>query len=121
MTQAESRFKAKLKKYIHSRGGFYSPIPQDGVGAKVGDPDEIVMYKGRWIGVEAKIDTEISGDQILRGIQAVERGGIFAVVHTIEEMCEVLDYVDTLEPVTPQGKWFGDEKERYNDYIANRD
>lgn len=94
LTQAESILKNKLKQYIESRGGFWSAIPEDAPGAKPGDPDMIVCYRGRFIGCEGKIRTKQRPLQVRRQEEITSAGGIYRLIHSIEEIELVFSEID---------------------------
>lgn len=92
--QSESRIKAEIHKALERRGAYWAPIPQGSYG-KPGDPDMIVCYKGRFIGMEGKTPVgRLSPIQEHRGRQIEAAGGIFAVVRSVDDAMRVLDAVD---------------------------
>lgn len=95
MTAPESEFKKKLiREVIEPRGAFWSRIDQGGV-AKPGDPDLIVCYKGRFIGVECKTYTgSLRPLQIRRMKEIKEAGGYFTVARCNKDLEDIFDTID---------------------------
>lgn len=94
MTQAESRIKREIRAAISERGAFWSLVPE-GTFAKPGDPDMVVCYKGRYIGMEGKTSSgRLSEIQKMRRDQIEAAGGIYAVVRSVEDAMTVLDKID---------------------------
>lgn len=92
--QSESRIKADIHKALKMRGAYWAPIIQGSYG-KPGDPDMVVCYRGRFIGMEGKTHVgRLSPVQELRGRQIEASGGIFAVVRSVDDAMRVLDAVD---------------------------
>lgn len=97
MTQIESRIKKAIREALKERGAFWSLVPE-GTFAKPGDPDMIVCYKGRFIGMEGKTSSgRLSDVQKLRMEQIEAAGGIYAVVRSVEDAMAVLDKIDKEE------------------------
>ena len=95
MSTPEGRFKSDLKHLLEKRGAFWSMI-KGGANSKNGDPDMIVCYKGRYIGIEAK---DIYGSQSewqkLRQKQIEDAGGIYILAKAdIKTVEDVLDRID---------------------------
>lgn len=90
----ESEIKKKIKDYIESRGGFWTAV-KGGAHSKTGDPDLIVCYKGRFVGVEVKTCTgKVSDWQMLRKGQIESAGGIFCIARCVEDVKGALDDID---------------------------
>lgn len=88
MVTPEQRIKNDLKRFIDSRGGFWTVI-QGGPFSKPGDPDIVCFFPndGRFIGIEAKTPTGVQSP-IQRNRQAeIERkGGIYLLVRSLDEL-----------------------------------
>ena len=95
MTAPESEFKKKLiRDVIEPRGAFWSRIDQGGV-AKPGDPDLIVCYKGRFIGVECKTyNGSLRPLQIRRIKEIKDAGGICIVARCNKDLESVFEEID---------------------------
>lgn len=94
MTQEESRIKSEIRKYLESRGAFWTGIPEGSFG-KPGDPDMVVCYKGRFIAMEGKtIAGRLRDIQKARMKQIENAGGIYAVVRSVDDAKAILDEVD---------------------------
>lgn len=92
--QGESAMKSAVKDALKARGAYWVAVPE-GSFAKPGDPDLVVCYKGRFIGMEGKTPTGRLRDvQKLRRDQIAAAGGIYAVVRSVEEAMKVLDEID---------------------------
>jgi Holliday junction resolvase len=85
----EGELKKALKKYYKEHGIYHTVVPGGAYG-KNGAPDIILCYKGLFIAVEAKVDTEQSGWQELRQKQIERAGGIYAIIKSVKEMDELI-------------------------------
>lgn len=90
----EGQLTLKMKKHLISRGAYAEVIFGGGFQAS-GIPDILACYKGRFLGLEVKLEynkpskiQEVKIDLINRS------GGIARVVRSIEEVEEVLREVD---------------------------
>lgn len=90
----EGRLKSVLKEMLNERGAFWSVIPE-GAYAKTGDPDMIICYRGRFIGVEAKARSSQRHWQKLRQSQIQEAGGIYIKPRSVKEVLDILDQIDS--------------------------
>lgn len=96
-TVPETRIKADVRRRLEQRGAFWSNVPE-GTYAKPGDPDMIVCYKGRFIGMEGKTPVGRLRDiQKVRRDQIERAGGIYAIVRSVEDAEAVLDMIDREE------------------------
>ncbi len=92
--QGESAMKSAVKDALKARGAYWVAVPE-GSFAKPGDPDLVVCYKGRFIGMEGKTPLgKLRDVQKLRRDQIEAAGGIYAVVRSVEEAMGVLDEID---------------------------
>lgn len=90
----EGRLKKAIKALLDERGAFWSMIP-GGAYAKVGDPDMVVCYKGRYIAIEAKTPTGKQSDwQKLRQEQITAAGGLYILARSVEDVKEVLEKIE---------------------------
>lgn len=94
LRQEESRIKSDIHDALEARGAYWATVPQ-GTFGKPGDPDMIVCYKGRFIGMESKTPIGRLRDvQKLRRKQIEAAGGIYAVVRSVEDAMKALDDID---------------------------
>lgn len=90
---SEARIKADIRRFLTESGAFWSNV-QGGRGSKPGDPDMVVCYKGRYIGLEAKTETGVqSSIQKVRESEIKEAGGLYAVVRSVEDVKAVLETI----------------------------
>lgn len=92
----EGELKKKIRALLKQRGAFWSMIP-GGAYAKIGDPDMVVCYKGRYIAIEAKVDTVQSNWQKMRQVEIMSAGGYYLLAHSVAEVDALLDEIDGLE------------------------
>lgn len=89
----EGRVKDKVKKLLKERGIYYYMPVSNGMG-RVGAPDILACWQGRWLAIETKAPgkrnhTTPNQKRELAAIQAA--GGIALVVDDVEQVREVLD------------------------------
>ena len=90
---SEGRIKADIRRFLTESGAFWSNV-QGGPGSKPGDPDIVVCYKGRYIGLEAKTDTgRQSPIQKVRESEIRDAGGIYAIVMSVDDVKEILERI----------------------------
>lgn len=93
----ESDLKKKIKEYIESRGGFWSLV-QGGPYSKPGDPDLIMCYKSRHVGLEAKtFSGRPSAIQKRRKRELEMAGGIYIFPRSLNDVARVMDFIDEEE------------------------
>ena len=96
MTTPESKLKRSLKNILNDRGAYWCAVAE-GAYAKPGDPDIIVCYKGKFIGIEAKTyEGSQSQWQKLRERMITKAGGIYLIVRSPEDVIRMLDAIDEL-------------------------
>lgn len=94
MSTEESRIKTEIRKYLNGIGAFWSNV-QGGPGSKPGDPDIVVCYKGRYIGLEAKTLTgKQSPIQKIRMGEIRDAGGIYEIVRSVEDVKRVMEKIE---------------------------
>lgn len=82
----EGRIKQRLRIYLSSIGAFWSNV-QGGRGSKPGDPDIVVCYKGRYIGIESKTpENRLSKIQKERRTEIINAGGQYWVIRSLDEL-----------------------------------
>jgi len=87
----EGRVKAAVKKYLASQGAYYYMPVSNGMG-RVGAPDFIVCWNGRFIGVETKApgkrgNTSPNQDREIAAIRAAN--GLAVVIDDVEQLQEI--------------------------------
>lgn len=89
----ESDIKKEIKDYLASRGAYWSAVT-GGPSSKIGDPDIIACYLGKFIALEGKTYTGTQDDwQKTRQFQIEAAGGVYAIVHSVDDVKDVLDAV----------------------------
>lgn len=90
----ESELKKQIKVMLKARGAYVVPVAQ-GAYSKIGDPDMVACYKGRFLAIEGKTyEGRVSDWQVLRMRQVEGAGGIYVVVRTVDAMRQALDEID---------------------------
>lgn len=86
MSSTEGLLKTRIRKFLTSKGIFWSSI-QGGPGSKPGDPDLIICLNGRFIGVEVKTSGgRQSPIQKKREEEITQSGGEYIIVRKMEEI-----------------------------------
>lgn len=92
---SESEVKKAIKDFVTVRGGFWTSVVEGSVGAKIGDPDMVICYKGRFIAMEGKLYGGVQSDwQKLRMKQIRNAGGYYLLGRTVEEVSDLFDQID---------------------------
>ena len=90
MATPEGQLKQEIRKYLTGIGAFWSNV-QGGPGSKPGDPDIVVCYKGRYIGLEAKSPVGVQSPIQKRRMEEIRvAGGIYGLVRSVEDVKEIL-------------------------------
>lgn len=93
MATPEGRLKTEIRRLLRESGAFWSNV-QGGPGSKPGDPDIVVCYKGRYIGIEAKSeDGRQSEIQKTREQEIIDAGGIYRIVRKIDDVKKILEEI----------------------------
>ena len=80
----EGRLKKDIKALLTQCGAFWSLIP-GGAYAKIGDPDMVVCYKGRYIAIEAKAGDGVQSKwQKTRQAEIEAAGGLYILPRSVE-------------------------------------
>lgn len=92
-TTPEGRVKDKVKKLLKQRGIYYYMPVSNGMG-RVGAPDIIACWDGKFLGIETKApgkrnNTTPNQRRELQWIS--DAGGIAIVVDDVQQVAEVLD------------------------------
>ena len=86
MTTPEAKVKTEIRKYLSAQAIFWVSV-QNGPGAKPGDPDLVLCYRGRFIGVEVKSATgKLRPLQKVRQKEIEASGGEFWIVRTLDDL-----------------------------------
>ena len=94
LTTPEAVLKKAIKDLVVRRGGFWSSV-QGGAGSKIGDPDMVICYKGKYIGVEGKTYEGAQSEwQKLRMTQIRAAGGMYILARTVQDVEDILDQID---------------------------
>lgn len=90
----ESAFVVKIKRYLKDRGAYCEKIWGGGFQS-AGIPDVIGCYKGRFIGIEAKVGNNKPSEIQKAKIKLINEAGGYAIVAwTLDEVKELLDKID---------------------------
>lgn len=101
--------KQLINEVFVPRGAFWSRIDQ-GTAGKPGDPDIVICYKGRFIGIEAKTYSNgLREMQKRRKAEIEASGGRFIVARCNQDVENVLNEIDLEE----RGVIFDDKKDRF--------
>jgi hypothetical protein len=87
----EARVKAAVKKFLTARGAYFYMPMSNGLG-RVGAPDFMVCYEGRFIGIETKApgkrsNTTPNQDRELSAIH--QAGGVAVVIDDVSQLDNV--------------------------------
>ena len=82
--------KKELKAYLKSIGAYCSMIP-GGAYDRIGDPDMIVCVQGRYLAIEAKVNTTQSGYQKLRQKQIEAAGGTYIIAKSVDDVRKAIE------------------------------
>lgn len=95
---SESEIKKAIKDLVVVRGGFWTSVVEGSVGAKIGDPDMVICYKGRFIAMEGKVYGGVQSDwQKLRMKQIRDAGGYYIIGRSVDDVRELFDRIDAGE------------------------
>ena len=90
----ESAFVVKIKQYLKSRGAYCEKIWGGGFQS-AGIPDVIGCYRGRFIGIEAKVGNNKPSEIQKAKIEMIQKaGGYASVVWSLEEVEKLLNEID---------------------------
>lgn len=90
----EGQLTRKIKEHLISRGAYAEIIWGGGFQAS-GIPDILASYKGRFLGLEVKLDYNKPSKIQEVKIELINRsGGIASVVRSVDEAEEILRRVD---------------------------
>lgn len=94
MATPEGTLKRDIRRFLTESGAFWSNV-QGGPGSKPGDPDIVVCFRGRYIGLEAKSHNgRQTPIQRTRENEIRNAGGIYAIVRTVDDVKVVLEGIE---------------------------
>ena len=85
--QTESAIKRDIKRWLTSRGYYWSSLDAGTVGHRMGDPDLVACIRGKYVAIEVKTPVgRLSPRQ--REVQELIRnsGGIYCVARSVEDV-----------------------------------
>lgn len=90
----ESLIKSDIKDYLRQKGVFWSMVT-GGPYSKVGDPDMVACYRGRYLAIEAKTYSgAMSAAQKIRMHQIFRAGGVFICARTVDDVRQEIEKLD---------------------------
>ena len=91
---SEGQLTREIKEYLKSRGAYAENIWGGGFQAS-GIPDILACYKGRFLGLEVKLDYNSPSPIQKAKLTLINRaGGVGQVVRSVDEVETILDYLD---------------------------
>ena len=92
MATPEAKLKSEIKEYLKTFPNIFMHSVPGAAFGKVGAPDIVVCYKGRYIGIEAKTyEGRFSEWQKTRKAQIEAAGGIAIFARSIEDIRKVME------------------------------
>lgn len=90
----EKNIENKIKNYLKSIGAYYVKYFGNAF-SQVGVPDLLVCYKGKFIGLEVKNETNKTSPLQDVNIENIKRaGGLATVVRSVEDVKKVIDNIN---------------------------
>ena len=94
MKLTEADIKSQVKDYLAIQGIFSYPLTQ-GIGSFRGLPDRVIHYKGQVIYLECKRPKRgLSPSQLSFYLQCKRDGILYKVIHSVEELENLLRWVE---------------------------
>lgn len=92
----EGKVKKKVKEYLQSIGAWYYMPVSNGMG-RVGCPDILVCYEGRFLAFETKAPGKIKNVTAnqQREIDAIQR--VNGLAHVVDDVEQVKSVIETIE------------------------
>lgn len=88
---SESAIKKEITDFLTTRGAYWARVA-GGPFSKIGDPDLVVCYKGRFIALEGKVPGGVQSEwQKTREHQIATAMGIYAIVDSVEDVEKVME------------------------------
>ena len=92
MTTPESKFKSEIKDYLKTFPNLFMHSVPGAAYGKLGAPDIVVCYKGRYIGIEAKTyEGTFSEWQKTRKAQIEAAGGIAIFARSLDDIKNAME------------------------------
>ena len=92
MTTPESKFKSEIKDYLKTFPNLFMHSVPGAAYGKLGAPDIVVCYKGRYIGIEAKTyEGTFSEWQKTRKAQIEAAGGTAIFARSLDDIKNVME------------------------------
>lgn len=85
-----------------------------------GSADLVVCYRGYYVAIEAKAGTNLSDAQTIIKDKVEDSGGIYAVVHSLDDVISIFHNLDATENICVSLKK-GTVRDRIIDYFAIAD
>jgi len=90
MTTPEGLLKKDIKAYLDSEKVYWSMVA-GGPYARIGDPDMIACVGGKYLAIEAKVDTQQSGWQVMRQTQINRAGGKYIIAKSVDDVRKAVE------------------------------
>ena len=88
--QTESAIKRDIKRWLTSRGYYWSSLDAGTVGHRMGDPDLVACIRGRYVAIEGKTPVgRLSPRQREVREMIINAGGIYCVARSVEDVRQV--------------------------------
>lgn len=83
----ESAIKRDIKRWLTSRGYYWSSLDAGTVGHRMGDPDLVACIRGRYVAIEVKTPIGRLSPRQKEVREMIEAsGGIFCVARSVEDV-----------------------------------
>ena len=86
----EAKLRKEIKAYLDQIGAYWSMVA-GGSYSKVGDPDIIACINGKYLAIEAKVDTSQSDWQKLRQRQIEDAGGMYIIARSVDDVVTAVE------------------------------
>lgn len=88
--QTESAIKKDIKRWLSSRGYYWSSLDAGTVGHRMGDPDMVACIAGKYVAIEGKTPVgRLSPRQREVRDLIQNAGGIYCVARSVEDVRQV--------------------------------
>lgn len=93
----EGELKSKIRRYLTGRNIYWANI-QAGPGSKPGDPDMVICYNGRFIGLEAKTRKGVQSEIQRKRQREIEGSkGQYFIVRALDDVKKITEGLDDVE------------------------
>lgn len=90
----EGDLKREIREYLKAKGVYRINVPGGGYG-DVGAPDIVACYKGRFIGIEAKVGRNTMSAWQKRHMKGIlDAGGIHIEARSLKDVQDVIESLD---------------------------